>query len=299
MNTASLPMNSTNVRKFIALNSLRTGLGLAARLSRPLALAWAERLFLTPPRHDWPAAEQGWRDRAEQGVLHTAGLPQPEWDGKPMRTYRWGEARRGKVAVLHGWGGRATQFHAFVAPLVAAGYQVIGIDAPAHGASAGRQASVLHFAHALERLLRNEGHVDALIAHSLGGPAAIYALATARLDVDRVALIAPAIDVAAYARQVARLLGLDDGLRDAMQLRMETRFGIQWRELHGAARAAQLRQPALIVHDRGDREVPSAAGVAIAEAWPGAQLQLTDGLGHNRILRDAAVVERVIEFVRG
>jgi hypothetical protein len=37
----------------------------------------------------------------------------------------------------------------------------------------------------------------------------------------------------------------------------------------------------------------------MAAAWPGARLEAYDGLGHLRLLRDAAVVRRVVEVVAG
>jgi hypothetical protein len=38
-------------------------------------------------------------------------------------------------------------------------------------------------------------------------------------------------------------------------------------------------------------------GAAIAARWPRATLQITTGLGHNRILRDAATVDTVVRFI--
>ncbi|WP_374349324.1 alpha/beta hydrolase [Chitinimonas sp.] len=297
MTSLSLPKISTNVRNFIGLASLRLGLSATAALAPAAALAWAERLFITPQRHDWPAPERQWLAQARLGRLHTAGMPLTRWDGLALQTYRWGEPRRGKVVLMHGWAGRATQLGYFIEPLVAAGFEVIAIDAPAHGASEGRQASVLHFANALTRLIRNEGDVSAVIAHSLGGAATIYALSQSTLPVGRVALISPSSDLAAYARQIGRLLRLSDSLLRRLQARMETRFGILWRDLEALPRAAGLNQPALVVHDHADREVPVATGRNIAATWPGAELMLTEGLGHRRILRDQAVVERVVAFV--
>jgi pimeloyl-ACP methyl ester carboxylesterase len=53
----------------------------------------------------------------------------------------------------------------------------------------------------------------------------------------------------------------------------------------------------LVVHDEGDEIIPFAEGQQIAAAWPGAVLHATRGLGHNRILRDAAVVQAAVEFI--
>ena len=57
--------------------------------------------------------------------------------------------------------------------------------------------------------------------------------------------------------------------------------------------------PALVVHDRGDREVPFEHGETLARSWPGARLMVTEGLGHRRILRDPEVVRAVVEAVSG
>jgi pimeloyl-ACP methyl ester carboxylesterase len=297
MTTTGLPVNSTNVRNLIALGTVRIGMGALWSTLPQVALQWAERLLLSPTRHDWPAAELPWRDAAQTGTLHTAGMPVDGWDGIPMRTYRWGEAKRGKVALIHGWSGRATQLHAFIAPLVAAGYQVVAIDAPGHGASGGNRASVLHFANAVTRLLRNEGGVEAIIAHSLGGASTVYALSSETVHAGRVVLISPSADLHAYARHVGRLLRLDGRLLRQLQQRMETRLGLLWDDLNAITRAATLHQPALIIHDQGDKEVSAATGTAIASAWPGASLKLTQGLGHRRILRDADVVDAAVRFI--
>ena len=50
--------------------------------------------------------------------------------------------------------------------------------------------------------------------------------------------------------------------------------------------------PLLVVHDKDDRETAWQDGADIASRWPHAELHTTTGLGHVRILRDSAVVER-------
>jgi hypothetical protein len=55
--------------------------------------------------------------------------------------------------------------------------------------------------------------------------------------------------------------------------------------------------PTLLMHDRDDRSTPAGQSSAIADGWPGSQLHLTVGLGHNRLLRDPDVVARAVDFV--
>jgi hypothetical protein len=61
--------------------------------------------------------------------------------------------------------------------------------------------------------------------------------------------------------------------------------------------APALHTEVLVIHDRGDGEVPWQHGHAIARAWPGARVLDTDGLGHRRILRDPLVVSAAVEFL--
>ncbi|MCC4618643.1 alpha/beta hydrolase [Xanthomonas cassavae CFBP 4642] len=56
-------------------------------------------------------------------------------------------------------------------------------------------------------------------------------------------------------------------------------------------------QPALVIHDRHDRETPLEEGARFAALWPGAQLFTTEGLGHNRMLDHASVIARALEFI--
>ena len=54
--------------------------------------------------------------------------------------------------------------------------------------------------------------------------------------------------------------------------------------------------PTLVITDRGDRQTAYADVVDFAESIK-APLVTTEGLGHRKILRDPAVVERVVDFV--
>jgi pimeloyl-ACP methyl ester carboxylesterase len=80
----------------------------------------------------------------------------------------------------------------------------------------------------------------------------------------------------------------------------ERELGFSWQELELPEMAGRMKTPpppVLVLHDRDDVETSWKEGVAIAQAWPRAQLHTTSGLGHRRILRDPAVIETVVEFL--
>src|SRR3954467_8456429 len=105
-----LPKISTNVR-FAA----------SALLFPELAGAWAERLFLTPPRTGGAAAALDLIDAAARIIEHHRGEVAP---------WRWGESAAPAVILAHGWGGHAAQMRPFVFPLLAAGFRVIAYGQP-------------------------------------------------------------------------------------------------------------------------------------------------------------------------
>jgi pimeloyl-ACP methyl ester carboxylesterase len=200
------------------------------------------------------------------------------------------------VLLLHGWEGQAADLAAFAPPLLAAGFQVLAMDLPAHGDSAGRQTNIPHSARALRAVGETLGRLHAVIAHSVGSAVLAEAL-HAGLAAERAVLIAAPAHYAAYARQTGQLAGLDAaGIARLLDLLREP-LGIDIHEVSLPRRAAALTQPALFMHSADDRVVAIADSEASAAAWPGARHLRLDGLGHRRILQDPAVVAEALQFI--
>jgi pimeloyl-ACP methyl ester carboxylesterase len=79
---------------------------------------------------------------------------------------------------------------------------------------------------------------------------------------------------------------------------IERRFGHDvWEAFSADRMAADVTVPALIVHDRTDPQVDHSDAELLSDVWPGSRLLTTEGLGHNRILRDADVIASVSDFI--
>jgi pimeloyl-ACP methyl ester carboxylesterase len=278
MHALSLSRISTNVR-FSA----------SALLAPEFAGAWAEHLFLTPPRG---------RDGAATALdLIDARSSMLEHKGRHIVMWRWGSRDAPAVLLAHGWGGNAAQMRPFVFPLLQAGYRVIAYDQPAHGVSEGRLTGLPDFADVLGQVAAYHGGVEAVIAHSLGGPGAALALAWSRVSFSKIVLVSPPADLVGYSRRFARWYWIPEAVRKAMQNAIEERYGVRWEDLEVARIAPRLAAQALVIHDRSDRMTPWTHGQTVARLWPGARLMLTDGLGHGRILRDEGVTSAAAEFI--
>jgi pimeloyl-ACP methyl ester carboxylesterase len=187
----------------------------------------------------------------------------------------------------------------FAFPLLAAGYRVIAYDQPAHGVSEGALTGLPDFADVLGEIASRDGAVEAVVAHSLGGAAAAFALARGKARFRKIVLVAPPSDIVGYSRRFARWHWMPEPVRRSMQAAIEERYGVAWADIDMARLAPKLSAQALVVHDRGDRVVPWRQGARLASLWPQARLLSTQGLGHGRILEDAGVLQAAADFIAG
>jgi len=206
------------------------------------------------------------------------------------------------VYLLHGWGGWRGQLGAFVEPLVDGGYRAIAVDAPSHGdsapgASGQGKSTMIEFAQTLATVVRVHGTPVAVVAHSMGGAAATLAIRDG-LDVPRAVFVAPAADPLTRTQEFAEFLGIGPRTHRHMLVLLGELAARPMSDFDARTLPGDLAPPTLVIHDREDRDVPYSDGVAIAHAWPGAELMSTIGLGHRRILREAAVVDAAVDFVR-
>ena len=289
--TLPLPAKtSTNVRFLLHALGQRIALGSSSVLAPGLAELWAERLFLTPPRSPGPASRRSdFLDARARWVTHR---------GRRIATWSWGSPDRPAVLLVHGWGGNTVQMYAVVRALLAEGLRVVAFDHPAHGLSEGSLTGLPDLAEVLTEVAWEHGRVRAVVAHSLGGPAAALALARG-LAAERVVLVSAPSDLVGYSRRFARWHWIPESVRSAMQAAIEERFGVRWAELETTRLAPRLSARALFIHDRDDRVVPWTQGRAFAQHWPGARFLLTEGLGHGRILHEGEIVRAVADFIVG
>jgi len=278
--------NSTNVR----FTLMRWAVDVADLMSPSLASELALRAFLTPSRVPRPERERALLATATPLPISAGGLPIAAWS--------WGPADGPVVLLAHGWAGRGAQLGGVVGDLVARGRRVVTWDAPAHGDSPGQTTTLAAMAEVVRTVAAHVGPIEAVIAHSFGGAATTIALSRG-LQVERVVYIAPlftigkTVDAFVHGLGLSRAASTDfaHGLAHANLATAEA--------LEGRVLAPSMTASLLVIHDRDDREVPYAEGVATTALWPGARLLTTAGLGHRRVLADREVLAAAVEFALG
>jgi pimeloyl-ACP methyl ester carboxylesterase len=266
------------------LLGLRTFFAVAGAVAPRAAGRVALRLFCTPRRHHRPAWEA---DLAKRGETFRIG---PE-----LAAHGWGSGPT--VLLVHGWEGRGTQLGRFVEPLVDAGFRVVAFDGPAHGDSPGKHSDLIEAAEALRKVARELGPLAAVVGHSFGGAVTTLALERS-LHTSAVVLISSPSSVHGVLERFCALAGIRGQATRAFREAIEARTRVRVEDVEIFERVSRLQVPALIVHDRDDREVPFHDGERLAGRWPAATLIATRGLGHRRILKDDAVIRGAVAFVR-
>ncbi|MEE2643289.1 MAG: alpha/beta hydrolase [Myxococcota bacterium] len=252
-------------------------------LSPPLARRLIALLLIIPRRYPRPQREAERLESAERHKIHFEGKEVAVWRWRPsVSTQTLSTAPQ--LLLVHGWEGRGSQLAAVVPAMLARGWQVLAVDAPGHGESAGRSLSAPEYAAVLLQVERSFGSFSGIIAHSFGSIATTLALRQG-LRCERLAFIGAGIWVDETLDRLGLIIGCSTKLvREALQLRARNE-GINWRVLFADELYQEQSTPLLVIHDRGDREIPFSLVSRLQAAWPTSELKATEGLGHRRILR--------------
>lgn len=256
-----------------------------------LAHKYFIHLFYTPFRYQEPEKEKELIKTAHRfSVTITNNIT--------IQCYRWGSMGP-KVLLVHGWAGRAGQFRSIIPALLAKGYQCVAFDGPAHGRSDGKQTNLIEFGEAMQKIVDAEGVPEAIIAHSFGGVASMFAISRG-LPVSRLITISSPTIAEQVILNYRRVLNASVAAGIAFRKHLLKKYGFTFEEVSSLHLVTLLKKPLklLLIQDENDPEVGTENAIELKKAYPAAEILLTTGLGHTRILRDETVISRCLEFLR-
>ncbi|MEI6947803.1 alpha/beta fold hydrolase [Paraflavisolibacter sp. H34] len=276
--------------KNLSLKYIRTKFKLLSAISKRKAAEQAFLLFTTPLSRVRKKLPDSFRQ---------AQKLQFSFRGEKITGYRWNHPSDKKVLILHGYQSSILNFEQYVRPLVKAGFEVLGFDAPAHGRSTGKRITVLVYKDFIHYIHKHYGPVTNYVAHSLGGLALSHYLEELPHDRSyRAVLIAPATETTTAVEHLFSLLRLDDGVRQEFDriIEREGRHPASWFSVARACK--QIRAEVLWLQDREDRQTPfSDVEPIIRQQHPHIRFHLTSGLGHSQIYHDSHSRQAILDFL--
>jgi pimeloyl-ACP methyl ester carboxylesterase len=273
------------------MTTLASTLRTLERVAPALAAETAYALWVSPGRRV-PVHP------TERAVMEDARLGFRRIRNKRVAVYEWGHGQRA-VLLVHGWRSRASAFAPLVRELREAGRRVIAFDAPGNGRSSGSRTDIRDYAAAIAELEPIAGY-EAIVAHSFGTPAAALAIRTGT-RARRLVTVNGAADFEYLLDRFGRTLGLTQRMLGAVRARTERRLfrGTTdiWTRFSATDAGLPADLPWLLIHDEDDAVIEVSQAHDLLTAHPQAQAFITQGLGHNRPLRDEAVLDRIAAFL--
>lgn len=260
-------------------------LHLAARLLPGATGRLLAHRYLSPASHLDPA--QATRGGAE--LLPLA-------PGMAVLRHPAHQADAPRVLLVPGHDGHVRQFARLVRELRRQGAAVDLLILPGHLSRRRMQCGLAEIVPAIHRCSAEHGPYDAVAAHCVSASGLLFALAEG-FDCPRLAFISTPIDLPKLLRLGAAQYGLAGRCRSVFETTVVRRcapYGPEapWREV-----AAARRGETLVMHARHDFAVPVEDARALAEAMPGARLEIVEQGDHNGLLHIAPAMQNLAGFL--
>lgn len=254
-----------------------------------LAAKFAIKLFTTPMKFKLPKREEAMEQSSRQELIEIPVL------GKKINVYHYGNSDK-RVLLVHGWSGRGTQLHSIADKLVKNGYSTLSFDAPAHGKSEGKTSDMTQFIACVLELEKRFGPFEFAIGHSLGAMTVLNAVKHG-LKVKKAVTIGSGDIIKDIMDDFSSKLGMNIDTGNLMIKLFEKKFGETINNYSAYIAAKEVSIPVLVIHDTNDDDVPVLAAHHIMKHLAHAELMITDGLGHRKILGDSKVIKKIIQFL--
>ncbi len=283
-------MTKAKIKIPLAFRIIRWGFPKLEKISTRLSGWYFERIFFTPFRYKTPEKELQAEAAAQMFSVTSAE--------KKIQCYQWGDESKPYVLVVHGWAGRSTQFRRFIPSFNESGYRVIGFDGPAHGKSEGRRTTPAEFEEVIKVISTIKGNPEAIIAHSFGGGASLYAISRG-LPVTKLINIASPTIANGIVQSYLNAIGGSWKTGENFKKVIKKKFGKPFEEFTALHLITLVPQnlKLMLVHDENDKDVEISHVYELIKIFPSARLLATKGLGHNRILKDDHVIAECVNFV--
>ena len=243
-----------------------------------------------------------WRRTNKQpyGIFLEAEQLTFDFQGTTVRGFRWSRAGARKATILHGHESSVLNFETYIRGLLQKGYEVIAVDAPAHGLSGGKSINALEYRDFVIQLHEKYGPIQSYVGHSFGGltiPLAIEKIA--HDESFRLALIAPATETTTTIDGFFKIIRSNDRRMKEEFEKLIIEIGGEPSAWYSVSRAVKnIKAEILWAHDEEDSVTPLADALKVKEKnYPNVKFVITKGLGHTQIYRDENIIKTIVDFL--
>lgn len=268
------------------VKSIGGALNATSLVSSKYASKRALNLFASP--------RKGRYTENQSKIVHDAIYEPLQFDGLNIATYRW-EGEGKTILLAHGWESNASRWEYLLEDLKSEKYNIIALDAPAHGQSSGKEFNAVLYAEFIN-VVAKKYHPDTIIGHSVGGMATVFSMHNFDLEtVNKLVLLgAPAHFTGVFSRYKS-MMGFNKRISKGLDKIVLERFGKPVDYYSAANFTSTFKAEGLIIHDKNDKIIPYEDALLFANRYKNSQLVSTSGFGHG--LKDTSITPKILEFI--
>jgi pimeloyl-ACP methyl ester carboxylesterase len=246
-------------------------------------------LYQRPFKGGILAFQQKFLDTAdEQEVL--------DFEHIKIKTYRWlGKGPR--VLLLHGWESNTWRWRKMIYHLKENGFDIVGMDAPAHGGTKGSWRFNAELYAKLANVVCKRYPPEIVIGHSVGGMTTVFLASHFELpSIQKYVVLASSNRWLEVAGKFHKALGLNTRIIDNFEKAFRKYFDMPQAYYNADDFAEKITRPGLIIHDKTDEINFLSEGQAIAQRWKNSTMLVTNGYGHS--LQSDEVYQAILNYIK-
>ncbi len=246
----------------------------------------ALNLFATPRKGRIKPKQVAFLNSAKQQNL--------KYENTTIATYHW-EGSGGTVLLVHGWESNTHRWEGLIEKLKGSDYNIVSLDAPAHGATSGTQFNAVLYSECINVVV-NHFNPEMIIGHSVGGMATgFFQYKYQNKLVQKLILLgAPALFTDVFKRYID-MMGYNKRIEKGLNKLIEKNFHKQASYFSLSDFAKTIDTKTLVVHDTEDKIIPYNDAELIAKNHNNAEFVTTSGFGHG--LRSDVVYKHILDFI--
>ncbi|WP_228547231.1 alpha/beta hydrolase [Nonlabens antarcticus] len=211
-----------------------------------------------------------------------------------IQIYHW--KGNGKTIFLaHGWESNAWRWKFLIEPLLQRNYNIIAIDAPAHGNSDGTEFTAIKYSRIIRKVVELY-QPEIIVAHSVGAMATSFQESETPHDfLEKLVLLGSPNTLQVIMKNYQNLVGFTNRVYGSLDDLLDQTYGFKINDFSTEDFVSKISCPVLLIHSKEDAIVSFDSVNQIALKSPNATVYESKTGGHS--LHTPEVVDQILAFL--
>jgi pimeloyl-ACP methyl ester carboxylesterase len=211
-----------------------------------------------------------------------------------IQIYQW-KGPKETILLVHGWESNSSRWRNKIEKIHKEGYNIIAIDAPAHGGSGSDSFDAILYSEFIN-VVSQKFKPTIFVGHSVGAMSIIFFLHKKNYsDANKIVLLGAPSTFAAIIERYKKIMGFSNKIDKGIDRYIKLTFGHPPSYYSTANFIKNIDCRGLIFHDKRDPVIPYDDALEIDLQFKNAKLISTEGLGHS--LKGKYICDEIIKFL--